>query len=124
MLLEKDDLPEALKRDLLYLVGRKILELNDLDLGDDKLDEQSSSNLIVQSNLLSGGLQQHLYGYFTKDSLEKMLNDCKFGNNLDLIEHLGGAIKSLEENKFDNQLTEEDKRYRSIIHPGHNKEID
>jgi hypothetical protein len=57
MLLEKDDLPEALKRDLLYLVGRKILELNDLDLGDDKLDEQSSSNLIVQSNLLSGGLQ-------------------------------------------------------------------
>jgi hypothetical protein len=33
--LEKDDLPEALKRDLLYLIGRKILELNDLDLGDD-----------------------------------------------------------------------------------------
>ena len=51
-----------------------------------------------------------------------MLNDCKFGNNLDLIEHLSGAIKSHDEDRFD--LTEEDKRYIRIIHPGNNKEID
>ena len=101
ILLEKDDLPEALKRDLLYLIGRKILELNDLDLGEDQSDESSSQSLIVQSNLLSGGLQKHLYGHFSKESLEKMLNDCKFGNNSDLVEHLSGAIKILQDNQFE-----------------------
>ena len=97
----KDDLPEAVKRDLLYLIGRKILDLNDLDLSDESIDETSSSSLIIHSNLLSGGLQQHLYGYFSLESLQKMLNDSKFGNNSDLIEHLNDAMKTLQDNKLD-----------------------
>ena len=53
-----------------------------------------------------------------------MLNDCKFGDNKDLTEHLSGAIKTLQDNKFEDQLTEDDNRYRSIIHQGRIKEID
>ena len=53
----KDDLPKALKRDLFYFVGRKILDLNNLDVRDSNISSKSSSSQIVQSNLLSGGLQ-------------------------------------------------------------------
>ena len=53
----KDDLPKALKRDLFYFVGRKILDLNNLDVRDSNISNKSSSSQIVQSNLLSGGLQ-------------------------------------------------------------------
>ena len=53
-----------------------------------------------------------------------MLNDCKFGNNNDLTEHLSGALKILQDNQFEAQLTEDDNRYCSIIHQGRIKEID
>ena len=53
-----------------------------------------------------------------------MLEDCKFGHNPDLSEHISRAINTLKENDFEAQLTEEDKKLLSIIHPGFNKDID
>ena len=55
-MLKKDDLPKALKKDLFNLIGRKILDLNNLDVNDEKINMNSSSSLIVQSSLISGGL--------------------------------------------------------------------
>ena len=55
MILNKDDLPKAVKRDLFNLVGRKILDLNNLDVvRDDTISNKSPSSQIVQSNT-SGG---------------------------------------------------------------------
>ena len=56
IMLKKDDLPKALKKDLFNLIGRKILDLNNLDVNDEKINMNSSSSLIVQSSLISGGL--------------------------------------------------------------------
>ena len=53
----KDGTSKALKRDLFNLVGRKILQLNTLEIRDDKIDSKSTSSQIIHSNLLSGGLQ-------------------------------------------------------------------
>jgi hypothetical protein len=40
----KDDLPKALKRDLFNLIGRKILELNSLDIRDESINSKSSTS--------------------------------------------------------------------------------
>ena len=125
MILNKDDLPKAVKRDLFNLVGRKILDLNNLDVvRDDTISNKSPSSQIVQSNLLSGGLSQHLYGYFTHESLQKMLDDSKFGNNPDLTKHLKNTLKNLDDGKFEAQLNEEDTKFLSIINPGKSKDMD
>ena len=125
MILNKDDLPKAVKRDLFNLVGRKILDLNNLDVvRDDTISNKSPSSQIVQSNLLSGGLSQHLYGYFTPESLQKMLEDSEFGKNPDLTEHLKNTLKNVKDGKLEAQLNEEDTKFLSIINPGKNKDID
>jgi hypothetical protein len=53
-----------------------------------------------------------------------MLDDSKFGSNPDLTDHLDNALKTLKDGKFEAQLTEEDAKFRSIIHPGKNKDFD
>ena len=53
-----------------------------------------------------------------------MLDDSKFGSNPDLTEHLDNALKTLKDGQFEAQLTEEDTKFRSIIHPGKSKDID
>ena len=67
---------------------------------------------------MSGGLSQHLYGYFTPESLQKMLEDSEFGKNPDLTEHLKNTLKISKDGKFDAQLNEEDTKFLSIINPG------
>ena len=63
------ELPKALKHDLFCLIGRKVID----QVHPSKLDENQSvssgTSLIMKSNLLSGGLQAHLYGYFTTEQL-------------------------------------------------------
>ena len=55
----------------------------------------------MQSNLLSGGLQTHLYGYFTMKSLKLMVDDNEFGRDGDLLDHINDAIQILNANKFE-----------------------
>ena len=98
--MNRKDLPKGLKRDLFCLIGRKILDMVNPELTDENVKSNSATNLIMQSNLLSGGLQTHLYGYFTPESLNLMLADSIIGNNGDLTKHIEDALKTLKENKF------------------------
>ena len=40
-----------------------------------------------------------------------MLEDCKFGDNSDLSEHLNNAVKTLKEKNFTAALKEEDTKF-------------
>jgi hypothetical protein len=55
LLLDAKDLPKALKHDLFCLVGRKVFEQVNAKIDDDQ-ETDKASNLIMQSDLLSGGL--------------------------------------------------------------------
>ena len=87
MLKNSKDFPKALRHDLFCLVGRHVLDMVNPPK-EENLNVDQSINLIMQSDLLSGGLQTHLYGYFTQESLEQMASDAELSNNETLLEHV------------------------------------
>ena len=93
--------------------------VEDGDQGND-----ADKKLILQSDLLSGGLQTHMFAYFKKESLLAMEKDAQAGACNDIVANLREAIQAVDQDKFESQLTSDDKLLREIIHEGQNETVD
>ena len=50
----------------------------------------------MQSDLLSGGLQPHLYCYFSEGDLKKMASDADIGMAVDVKKYIDEALVTIE----------------------------
>ena len=73
----------------------------------------------MQSDLLSGGLQPHLFCYFSETDLKQMACDAKTGMNTDVQSYIDEALVAVaKKDEFASKFNEEDSSLRAIIHEG------
>ena len=91
-IIDKDDATrEDLARFLILTRVRRILKPIDLN-DDEKPSSDSPEARIMQSDLLSGGLETHEFHIFEEASLKGMLEDAKYGQDENLILLLEQAL--------------------------------
>ena len=113
---ERKDLPQSLLRDMLWLVGKQICELIKPLTFKEEPNVDSSINLIMQSDLLSGGLQTHLFGYFSEEYLTQMELDASLGVVDEVLQHISDAKATLKNDLFKSKFKEDDEKWLEIIH--------
>ena len=109
MLQKKQNLNKHLLHDLNQFIGRYICQLISTEKKEeDPYQINSATSLIMQSDLLSGGLQPHLFCYFAKQDLQQMADDARVGNLTDVQEQITEALTALDNKEFEAKFNEED----------------
>ena len=70
---------ENIHKDISCLIGSKICTLIETQDDEESGNVNSATNLIMNSELLSGGLQPNLFHYFSETSLIDMAKYAKIG---------------------------------------------
>ena len=111
----RKDFSESLKKDFLWLIGKEICEKIKPLENDSNQEEDWSVSMVMQSDLLSGGLQTNLFGAFSENQLNQMEADASIGGLDDVLEHIINAKKTLKAGGLKDSYNEQDIKWLDII---------